>query len=90
MLYGLFGGVGTLLGAVLGVGAIETIAFTLSDIDELKPYWPVVLGVIMLVVVAYRPTGIMGFLVSRRERIGSFGYGGAAGRHGGEDADGAP
>ena len=74
VLYGLFGGVGTLLGAVLGVGAIETIAFTLSDIDALKPYWPVVLGVIMLVVVAYRPTGIMGFLVSQRERIGSFGY----------------
>ena len=74
VLYGLFGGVGTLLGTVLGVGAIETIAFTLSDIDALKPYWPVVLGVIMLVVVAYRPTGIMGFLVSQRERIGSFGY----------------
>lgn len=73
VLYGLFGGVGTLLGAVLGVLAIETIAFTLSDIDEFKPYWPVILGVIMLVVVAYRPTGIMGFMVSRRERIGSFG-----------------
>ena len=73
VLYGLFGGVGTLLGAVLGVGAIETIAFVLSDIDAFKPYWPVMLGVIMLVVVAYRPTGIMGLLVSRRERIGSFG-----------------
>jgi branched-chain amino acid transport system permease protein len=74
VLYGLFGGVGTLLGAVLGVAAIESIAFTLSDIDALKPYWPVVLGAIMLVVVAYRPTGIMGLLVSTRERIGSFGY----------------
>ena len=73
VLYGLFGGVGTLLGPVLGVAAIETIAFTLSDIDELKPYWPVILGIIMLGVVAYRPTGIMGFVVSTRERIGSFG-----------------
>ena len=75
VLYGLFGGVGTLLGAVLGVAAIETLAFTLSDIDELKSYWPVILGVIMLTVVAYRPTGIMGFVVSTRERIGSFGIG---------------
>lgn len=73
VLYGLFGGVGTLLGAVLGVAAIETIAFTLSDIDQLKSYWPVILGVIMLIVVAYRPTGIMGFLITPRERIGSFG-----------------
>lgn len=90
VLYGLFGGVGTLLGAVLGVGAIETIAFTLSDIDALKPYWPVVLGVIMLIVVAYRPTGIMGFLVSTRERIGSFGHGGdRRGRRDGGSGDAA-
>ncbi|MEM7742428.1 MAG: branched-chain amino acid ABC transporter permease [Pseudomonadota bacterium] len=79
VLYGLFGGVGTLLGPVLGVGAIETIAFVLSDVDALKPYWPVILGVIMLVVVAYRPTGIMGFIVTTRERIGSFGRGGTSG-----------
>lgn len=75
VLYGLFGGIGTLLGPVLGVAAIETIAFTLSDIDALKFYWPVILGVIMLVVVVYRPTGIMGLVLSRRERIGSFGIG---------------
>ena len=72
----LFGGVGTLLGAVIGVGAIETIAFVLSDINALKPYWPVILGVIMLVVVAYRPSGLLGAIVSERERIGSFGIGG--------------
>ena len=76
VLYGLFGGVGTLLGAVIGVGAIETIAFVLSDINALKPYWPVILGVIMLVVVAYRPSGLLGAIVSERERIGSFGIGG--------------
>ncbi|MEM8755379.1 MAG: branched-chain amino acid ABC transporter permease [Pseudomonadota bacterium] len=76
VLYGLFGGVGTLLGPVIGVAAIETIAFVLSDIDALKPYWPVILGVIMLVVVAYRPTGILGAVVSERERIGSYGVGG--------------
>lgn len=80
VLYGLFGGVGTLIGAVLGVAAIETIAFVLSDIDAFKAYWPVILGVIMLVVVAYRPTGILGLVVSRRERIGSYGLGARGGR----------
>ena len=75
VLYGLFGGAGTLIGPVLGVAAIETIAFTLSDQDALKSYWPVILGVILLIVVAYKPTGLLGFLVTRRERIGSFGIG---------------
>jgi urea transport system permease protein len=75
VLYGLFGGIGTLLGPVLGVAAIETISFTLSDIDVVKSYWPVILGVIMLVVVTWRPSGILGLVLSRRERIGSFGIG---------------
>ncbi len=73
VLYALFGGVGTLIGPLLGVGAIETIAFVLSDQDDIKNYWPVVLGVIMLVVVAYKPAGLLGFVVRERERIGSFG-----------------
>ena len=80
VLYGLFGGAGTLIGPILGVAAIEIAAFILSDIDAFKAYWPVILGFIMLVVVAYRPSGIMGLLVSRRERIGSFGVGAAEGR----------
>lgn len=82
VLYALFGGVGTLIGPLLGVGAIETIAFVLSDQDEIKNYWPVILGVIMLVVVAYRPTGILGLLVSERERIGTFGSARKGGRGG--------
>ncbi|MEO1089657.1 MAG: branched-chain amino acid ABC transporter permease [Pseudomonadota bacterium] len=73
VLYGLFGGVGTLIGPIIGTLAIETITFVLADRDELKNYWPVVLGVILLVVVAYKPTGIMGFFLSERERLGTFG-----------------
>ncbi|MEQ9643292.1 MAG: branched-chain amino acid ABC transporter permease [Alphaproteobacteria bacterium] len=73
VLYGLFGGIGTLLGPLIGVVAIESISFTLSDIDEVKSFWPVVLGVILLVVVVYKPTGLLGFLVTQRERIGTFG-----------------
>ncbi|MBT5192472.1 MAG: branched-chain amino acid ABC transporter permease [Rhodospirillaceae bacterium] len=73
VLYGLFGGTGTLLGPLIGVVAIESISFVLSDLDEVKSFWPIILGVIMLIVVAYKPTGLMGFLVSQRERIGTFG-----------------
>ena len=73
VLYGLFGGAGTLLGPIIGVLAIESIKFTLSDIDAVKSYWPVLLGIILLVVVVYKPTGLLGFVVSQRERIGSFG-----------------
>jgi len=73
VLYGLFGGVGTLLGPIIGVIAIEGISFVLSDQDAIKRFWPIILGVILLVVVVYKPTGIMGFLISDRERIGTFG-----------------
>lgn len=73
VLYGLFGGVGTLIGPIIGVFAIETISFFLSDQDAIKGYWPIILGVIMLVVVVYKQTGLMGFLMSERERIGTFG-----------------
>ena len=73
VLYGLFGGVGTLVGPIVGALSIETITFLLADLDALKNYWPVVLGLILLVVVAYKPTGLMGFFVSERERLGSYG-----------------
>jgi len=73
VLYGLFGGAGTLIGPIIGVIAIESIKFNLSDIDALKSYWPILLGIILLVVVVYKPTGLLGFIVSPREKIGSFG-----------------
>ena len=41
--------------------------------DTFKSYWPVVVGVILLVVVTFRPDGLLSFIVSRRERIGTFG-----------------
>ena len=73
VLYGLFGGVGTLLGPVIGALSIETITFFLADRPEFRNYWPVILGLILLVVVAYKPTGLLGFFVTERERLGSFG-----------------
>ena len=57
VLYGLFGGVGTLIGPVLGVFC-RGIKFKLSDIDALKSYWPILLGIILLLVVVYKPSVI--------------------------------
>ena len=34
---------------------------------------PIVLGLLLLVIVIFRPTGLIGFFVSDRERVGSFG-----------------
>lgn len=73
VLYALFGGSGTLIGPVIGTFLIETISYVLADQDAIKQYWPVILGVVLLAVVAFKPTGILGFFVSPRERIGSFG-----------------
>jgi branched-chain amino acid transport system permease protein len=73
VLYTLFGGTGTLIGPVIGTFLIETISYVLADQDAIKQYWPVILGVVLLLVVMFRPTGILGLFVSDRERIGSYG-----------------
>lgn len=81
VLYVLFGGVGTLIGAIVGVGVIELISYALPQIDFLgsdvqqflETGWPIVLGLLLLVTVMFRPTGLIGFFVSERERVGSFG-----------------
>jgi branched-chain amino acid transport system permease protein len=73
VLYALFGGSGTLIGPVVGTFLIETISYVLADQDAIKQYWPVILGVVLLVVVVFKPSGILGFFVSQRERIGSYG-----------------
>lgn len=73
VLYCLFGGSGTLIGPILGTIAVEVITYSLADIDAIKSIWPVVLGLVLLGVVMFQPRGILGFFVSDRERIGSYG-----------------
>ncbi len=70
VLYVLFGGVGTLIGALIGTGLLEYLNYVLSSYQRL---WPIMLGILLLLVVMFRPTGLIGFLVSERERIGTFG-----------------
>ena len=38
-----------------------------------RGYWPIILGLILLVVVTFKQDGLLGFVVTQRERIGSFG-----------------
>jgi branched-chain amino acid transport system permease protein len=71
VLYALFGGVGTLVGAVIGVIAIEHVSVILSD--RYPQIWPIMLGVLLLMVIMFQPKGLIGLLVSERERAGSFG-----------------
>ena len=73
VLYCLFGGAGTLIGPVLGTATIEVVSYILADIDRIKQIWPIILGIVLLAVVVFKPTGILGFFVSDRERIGSYG-----------------
>jgi branched-chain amino acid transport system permease protein len=73
VIYCLFGGSGTLIGAVLGTAAIELLSYFLSDIAAIRQFWPIVLGLVLLVVVVLQPTGLLGLIVTPRERIGSFG-----------------
>src|SRR5437899_96479 len=70
VLYTLFGGVGTLIGAVIGVIAIEIVSFVLAD--AYPTVWPVILGVLLLVVILFRPSGLISLLVPRRARVGIF------------------
>jgi len=73
VIYCLFGGSGTLVGPVLGTVAIEVLSYVLADTEAIRQFWPVILGAVLLVVVMFQPTGLLGLLVTGRERIGSFG-----------------
>jgi branched-chain amino acid transport system permease protein len=73
VLYCLLGGSGTLIGPVIGTATVEVLSYVLSDIDAIKQFWPVILGLVLLTVVMFQPKGILGMLVSDRERIGAYG-----------------
>ncbi len=73
VIYCLFGGSGTLIGPVLGTAAIEVLTYVLADTAAIKWFWPVILGLVLLAVVMFQPSGLLGMVVSTRERIGTFG-----------------
>jgi branched-chain amino acid transport system permease protein len=71
VLYALFGGSGTLIGAVIGAAIIEGVSFWLSD--NYRDIWPIILGLLLLLVILFRPLGLISFVLGERERVGSFG-----------------
>jgi branched-chain amino acid transport system permease protein len=71
VVYALFGGVGTLIGPVLGVVAIEFVSFWLAD--NFPEIWPIILGLLLLLLILFQPAGLMGLLVPESERVGRFG-----------------
>ncbi|MFC0239183.1 branched-chain amino acid ABC transporter permease [Rhodopseudomonas telluris] len=78
VLYVLFGGSGTLIGAVIGTVVIELVSFWLSN--NYQDIWPIILGCLMLAVILFRPAGLISLVLSERERIGEFGRPPAAGK----------
>jgi branched-chain amino acid transport system permease protein len=79
VLYVLFGGSGTLIGAVIGTVIIEGVSFWLSD--NYRDIWPILLGVLLLLVILFRPLGLISFVLGERERVGTFGGGAKRNSH---------
>jgi branched-chain amino acid transport system permease protein len=71
VLYVLFGGTGTLIGAVIGTVVIEAVSFWLSN--NYQDIWPILLGVLLLLVIMFRPAGLISLILDERERVGRFG-----------------
>jgi branched-chain amino acid transport system permease protein len=80
VLYVLFGGAGTLIGAVIGTVVIEAVSFWLSN--SYQDIWPIILGVLLLLVILFRPAGLISLIVNERERVGDFGRPPKERRHG--------
>jgi branched-chain amino acid transport system permease protein len=74
VIYCLLGGSGTLIGPVIGTAMIEILIYVLPDIESIRQFWPVFLGLVLLGIVLFQPSGILAMAVSTRERIGSYGF----------------
>lgn len=71
LLMAITGGIGTLLGAFVGAGAIIILENTVSAFTA---RWPIVLGLTFIVIMIFAPEGIVGrirLLLARRARVSS-------------------
>ncbi len=63
MIMSILGGVGSFVGPVIGAAVLIFLDRTVTEYTQ---YWPSVMGVILLAVLFFMPTGIAGFLNRRR------------------------
>ncbi|MGB3500635.1 MAG: branched-chain amino acid ABC transporter permease [Mesorhizobium sp.] len=71
VIYVLLGGAGTRIGAVVGVLCIEALRFHLPQ--NLLVIWPVALGVLLLMIVVFRPAGLVSLIIPDSELAGRYG-----------------
>jgi branched-chain amino acid transport system permease protein len=50
---------------------IEAASFWLSN--NYQDIWPILLGVLLLMVIMFRPAGLISLILDERERVGRFG-----------------
>lgn len=58
LLMTIIGGVGTLIGPMLGAGVIQLLGYWLNDL--FGPRWPLIFGVVYILIVLFLPYGIVG------------------------------
>ena len=67
LLMTIIGGVGTLVGPMLGAGVLQLLGYWLNDI--FGPRWPLLIGVVYILLVLFLPYGIVGTWQMRRNDI---------------------
>ncbi|MGH7209891.1 MAG: hypothetical protein ACREF1_00315, partial [Acetobacteraceae bacterium] len=58
------------VGPALGVIAIESFTYVFSD--QFPEIWPILLGLLLLLVILVRPSGVISLFVGERERMSDF------------------
>jgi branched-chain amino acid transport system permease protein len=68
VLMAIFGGVGHLFGPVIGATVFTLLENWLSQI--VPYYYPIIFGVILIIVILYLPGGLVGLIPNLRNRLG--------------------
>ena len=68
VLMAIFGGVGSLFGPVIGAAVFTFLENWLSQI--VPYYYPIIFGIVLIVVILYLPSGLVGLVPNLRNRLG--------------------